>query len=268
MKQNIGTFLKNEFANRKKKNKKYSLRAFSRDLNLSASFLSEVLNGKKKVSIDKALQVSQSLGWSWRESQLFLQTAQFDSVKSKRAKHFLKKEIQKTDSLYGQFKSLKATQFSPISNWYCLAILELTEIPGFREDPRWISKRLGVPLKEAQTAFTTLKEKGLIIQNEFGDWKKDINASVQDTPSSEVRKFHRQHLANAMEAIEKQEFHRRHFSGVTMAIDTDQLPQAIELVREFRSRMNALLETGTKKSVYHLAIQLFQLDLPHEDEND
>lgn len=243
MKQNIGTFLKNEFIDRQKKNQNYSLRAFSRDLDLSPSFLSDVMNGKKKISIDKALEVSRSLGWSWRESQLFLQTAQFDSAKSKRAKLFLKKEIQKTESLYGQIKSLKLRHFSPISNWYYMAILELTEIPGFSDEPNWISKRLGIDLKEAELAIQALKEKNFISKNESGDWKKNINSSVQDTPSSEVRKFH-----------------RRHFSGVTMAIDTDSLPKAAELIREFRSRMNLLLESGKKKSVYHLGVQLFQLD--------
>jgi len=260
MKQDIGDFLKNEFKDRQRKNKTYSLRAFSRDLKLSPSFLSDVVKGKKKLSLDKALEISQVLGWSWRESQLFLQTAQLGSVKSKRAQLFLKKEIQKTEALYGQFKNLKLTQFSSVSNWYYMAILELTTIHGFSDEPSWIAKRLGIDLKEAESAMQALKEKKLIVQNELGEWKKNMNASVQDAPSSDVRKFHRQQLAKAAEAIENQEFHRRHFSGVTMAIDTDQLPKAIELVREFRSRMNSLLEAGTKKNVYHLAIQLYQLD--------
>ncbi|MGZ5280577.1 MAG: DUF4423 domain-containing protein, partial [Pseudobdellovibrionaceae bacterium] len=213
-----------------------------------------------KISIDKALEISQALGWSWRESQLFLQTAQLGTVKSKRAKLFLKKEIKKTESLYGQFKNLKLTQFSSVSNWYHLAILELTAIQGFSDEPSWIAKRLGIHQKEAELAIHALKEKKLIVQNESGEWKKNINSSVQDAPSSDIRKFHRQHLSHAAEAIEQQEFQRRHFSGVTMAINTDQLPEAIELVREFRSRMNSLLEAGTKKNVYHLAIQLYQLD--------
>jgi len=45
-----------------------------------------------------------------------------------------------------------------------------------------------------------------------------------------------------------------------MAIDTDKLPEAIQLISEFRARMSNLLESGEKKNVYHLAIQLFQLD--------
>lgn len=104
MKQNIGTFLKNEFIDRQKKNQNYSLRAFSRDLDLSPSFLSDVMNGKKKISIDNALEVSRSLGWSWRESQLFLQTAQFDSAKSKRAKLFQKKKFRKQNRFMDRLK--------------------------------------------------------------------------------------------------------------------------------------------------------------------
>jgi len=260
MKQNIGTILKNEFAERKQKNKQYSLRAFSRDIDLSHGFLSELMAGKKKISIDKAFKVCQSIGWSWRQSQLFLQSAQLDSAKTKRAKSFLKKEIKKTESLYGHFQNLKLPQFSPISNWYFLALLELVEIPGFSDDPKWVAKRLGINSKDAQMALDLLKEKKLIVRSEMGEWVKNINSSVQDAPSSEIRKFHRQHLLNAAEAIERQEYQRRHFSGVTMAIDTDKLPEAIQLISEFRARMSNLLESGEKKNVYHLAIQLFQLD--------
>ncbi len=260
MKNPVADLLKNEFSERKLKNKKYSLRAFSRDLKISPSFLSDILGSRKKISLDKALEITQSMGWSWRETQIFFQTAQLGNVKSGRAKKFLKSELRKTEMFYGQFQKLKPRQFFPISDWYYVALMELTEIPGFCDEPTWVAKRLGIEVKQAEIALSQLKDAKLMQKNDQGLWVKSKNSTVQDTPSAEIRKFHRQHLANAAEAIEKQEFSKRHFSGVTMAIDTDKLPEAVELIREFRSRMNALLESGNKKNVYHLAIQLFQLD--------
>lgn len=260
MKNHVADLLKNEFTERKRKNKKYSLRAFSRDLKISPGFLSDILGGRKKVSLDKALSITQSLGWSWRDTQIFFQTAQLGNVKSLRVKKFLKSELRKTEIFYGQFQKLKPAQFFPISDWYYVALMELVEVPGFSDDPTWVAKKLGIKVKQAEVALSQLQEAKFIHKNDQGLWMKSKNNTVQDTPSAEIRKFHRQHLENAAEAIEKQEFSRRHFSGVTMAIDTDKLPEAVQLIREFRSRMNALLESGTKKSVYHLAIQLFQLD--------
>lgn len=261
MKKDIGYLLKKEIEARKVINPKYSLRAFSRDIKVSPGFLSEIIQCKKKISVDKAMSIGQALGWSWRESQILLQTSQLSLAKTKRAQRFLKSEILKSEALYRQFERLKLTQFSSVSNWYCMAILEMTEIPEFKIDPKWIAHRLGIQIQEADEAVVKLKSAGLLEQDHTGRWLKKINGSVKDTPSSaEIRKFHRQQLINAAQAIEEQEPQNRHCSGVTMAIDTKKLPEALELIREFRSRMSSLLESGDKEKVYHLAIQLFQLD--------
>jgi uncharacterized protein (TIGR02147 family) len=260
MRSDIGDILKNEYSYRKKGNPKYSLRAFSRDMKMSPGFLSEVLKNKKKVSIDKAMQISSALGWSWRQSQVFLQTTQLGHAKSKKAQKFLKSELQKSEALYGEFDRLKLSKFSSISNWYYMAVLELTEVPEFRADASWIARALGIEKNQAEDALEKLKVAGLLIQDENLKLKKKANMSLPDTSSSDIRKFHRQHLTNAANAIEEQEMDKRHFSGVTMAIDPSKLPEALTLIREFRSRMASLLESGTKQSVYHLAVQLYQLD--------
>lgn len=260
MKNDISNILKKEFYKRKQKNPKYSLRAFSRDLKMSPGFLSEIMQHKKKISVDKAMQISQLLGWTWRESQIFLQTAQLGYAKTKHAKTFLQQEISKSAESYAQFETIKLSRFSPISNWYHMAIIELPELDSFQNCPKWISTQLGIDESLAKDALIRLKQDQLIIQNEQGRWIKNINFSLADVKSADVRKFHKQHLTNAAVALENQEFKKRHFSGITMAIDSHKLPEAIELIKEFRSRMSLLLESGTKDSVYHLAIQLFQLD--------
>ncbi|MBL7544426.1 MAG: DUF4423 domain-containing protein [Bdellovibrionaceae bacterium] len=261
MHNGIGSILKKEFEARKDKNKKYSLRAFSRDLKMSPGFLSEVLQNKKKLSIDKTLEVIQSMGWSLRDSRMLLQTSQLGFVKSKKAKQFLRSEIRNSSTAYAQFDRLKLTKFSLISDWYCLAIMELSARADFSEDPNWIANQLAIRVENAKLAIEKLKSSGLIALGPDNRWQKTMNATVKDVPTSDdIRKFHRQHLQNAMIAIETQTTSERHISGVTMAIDKKKLPQAIELIAEFRSRMTALLETDKKNAVYHLAIQLFQLD--------
>lgn len=261
MNEKISTVLKKEFDFRRKKNVRYSLRAFSRDMKMSPGFLSDVLKNKKKLSIDKTLQISQCLGWSLRDARLLLQTAQLGQAKTKRARKFLRSELDRTSSVYGQFERLKIVNFSKISEWYFVAILELTDKPDFKDDPTWIAQQLNISVSNVKTALEKLTELGLIEKSENSGLKKTTNMTVGDVPtSSDIRKFHRQQLHNAAIAIESQSTSNRHLSGVTMAIDRNKLPEAIELISEFRSRMSALLEAGEKNSVYHLAIQLFQLD--------
>lgn len=262
MKQNIQTILKSELTARQKVNSSYSLRAFARDVQLSPGYLSDLMKGKKKVSVDTAMKISKSLGWSWKETQVFLQMSQLGTAKSKAASSFIKKEIHHTQALYSSFTRVKSLDFNLISDWYFLAIMELTDLPGFKDEPLWLSKRLGIPVNTAGVALTLLKDHGHIYRNANGSWTKKYNLGVKDTPSAAIRKFHRQHLRNAEAAIEDQPFDKRHASGTTMAISSKNLPLAINLIAEFRARVSALLENGDKDSVYHLAVQLFQLDKP------
>lgn len=214
------------------------------------------------------MKISKALGWSWRDTQVFLQMSQLSAAKSKSATRFIKNEIRNTQALYNTFTRIKPTNFTPISDWYFFAIMELTALPGFKDEGAWISERLGISLATATEAIVLLKVHGYVTQDPDGRWVKKYNLGVKDAPSAALRKFHRQHLRNAELAIEKQAYDRRHTSGITMAIDSKQLPAAIELITEFRARMSALLENGNKDSVYHLAVQLFQLDTPFTSPGD
>jgi transcriptional regulator with XRE-family HTH domain len=50
MSEKLIVFLKNEFANRKKRNAKYSLRALARDIGVSHSVISEYMSGKRNIT--------------------------------------------------------------------------------------------------------------------------------------------------------------------------------------------------------------------------
>ncbi len=44
-----------------------------------------------------------------------------------------------------------------------------------------------------------------------------------------------------------------------MAVDSEKIPEAKILIKEFRQKMSALLESGKKDEVYQLAVQLYPL---------
>ncbi|MGZ3796604.1 MAG: helix-turn-helix domain-containing protein, partial [Pseudobdellovibrionaceae bacterium] len=79
MKQDIQSILKSELRTRQKSNSSYSLRAFARDIQLSPGYLSDLMKGKKKVSVDTAMKISKALSWSWRDTQVFLQMSQLSA---------------------------------------------------------------------------------------------------------------------------------------------------------------------------------------------
>src|SRR3954468_13014795 len=72
------TFLSEELARRMKSNPRYSQRAFARQLGLSAGELSEILRGKRSLSLRSALRVASSLGLSPSETRHLITLAQLE----------------------------------------------------------------------------------------------------------------------------------------------------------------------------------------------
>ena len=71
---------------KQQKNKRYSLRAFARDLKISPSFLSEVLNGKYGISKQLAGQIADRLGFNSEEVQHFCSLADLEITDSRSRK--------------------------------------------------------------------------------------------------------------------------------------------------------------------------------------
>jgi plasmid maintenance system antidote protein VapI len=62
-----------------KANSSYSSRAFARDLGVSPTYVSFLLNGKKKLTIKRALSVSQILKMTESQARVFLKSVVLES---------------------------------------------------------------------------------------------------------------------------------------------------------------------------------------------
>jgi hypothetical protein len=57
---------------------------------------------------------------------------------------------------------LSLEKFSTIRDWYHMAILEMTDIKGFRSDPVWIASKLGLPVELVSEAVNRLRHLELL----------------------------------------------------------------------------------------------------------
>ena len=74
-------------------NPSYSMRAFSRDIQLPAQQLSLVLNGKKGISLDVAVRIAERLHLDQHEALHFTDLVQFSLVKSEQGRRLLLSRI-------------------------------------------------------------------------------------------------------------------------------------------------------------------------------
>ena len=234
--------LNSHFARGKMKNSAYSVRAFSQKLGLNHSAVSEILNGKRKVGIKLARRLADSLMLEAEQrSALFSPPSPSDSRGHTRA-------------------LLEADQFKVIADWYHFAILSLAETKGFKSDVIWIARRLGIHKSQAKDAVERLCR--LQMMRTKGDRLFTTGryfSSPDGISDLAVRRTHHQYLEMAGQALTTSSVDERDFTAVTMAIDPRKLPEAKRRVRAFRDDLCAFLESGDKKEVFEMCLQIFPL---------
>lgn len=257
--------IKTEFENRISRNSHYSLRAYARDLGLTPQMLSAVLNGKKDLSVDSAIEVAGRLGFDPNKTQDLLDAVILAGCKTVQAKQVIHQRIEERHQASNGFKPLTVEMFKVISGWYHFAILELTMTQGFKSDARWIASRLGISVFEAKEAITRLISLELI-EEESGALKPtEFNISaLSDVPAAALREHARQILGKGIRALDEQDQKERDITSMTMAIDPTLLPEAKKMILQFRRRLCKFLESGNRSEVYVFSPSLFRLSNKQE----
>jgi uncharacterized protein (TIGR02147 family) len=236
---------------KQKDNAHYSLRAFSRDLDIHGSTMSQILNGKRGLPFKRANDVAQKLNLSPKEITLFMESffrskTNIDDIK-----------IEKLDKRF----ILDESYFKAIAEWEHFAVLELYNLVHFDLSANGISNKLGIEKNRAEVVLDNLLKCGLIFKNDHGELERahpDIK-TTEDITSSALKKSHKETLEMGINKLEEIEVELRDFSSATVAVDLDKLPEAKTIIREFRQKMTALLRDGRKTDVYQLAIQFYPL---------
>lgn len=238
------TWLESEFAKRRRKNARYSLRMFARQLAVPSGRLSELVSGRRRMTEKLGVTIANKLLLPPEERSYFLRLARMERT-----------GVEEKVPVYNP---LSSDAFHAIADWYHFAILSLIETKDFDPDSKWIGARLNISPVQAAGAMERLARLGLIRAVE-GRWQL-THASVATTDDIEsvaLKLSHRQSLEQAIEKLEEVPIELRDISSVTMAIDMKRLPQAKQMIKKFRRQLCAYLEGGdTKEQVYNINVQL------------
>lgn len=260
--------LREDLVRRCDKNPRYSLRAFARDLNLSASHLSGVLAGRYGLSREGAIDIAKRLSLSKLEAQIFIQSVASRHGRSKALREAATLKLRDLQSQNKDINYLQLDQFKMIADWFHFAILELTYLKSFKPDIGWIAKTLGIRPETAGSAVSRLKRLKVLV-TEGRRWFPSTAASEagMEVPSAAIKTFHAQILQKASQAIYFQPVEQRDFRSTILAIRKDRLPEAKKalekLHQEFCSEISGN-DPGFQDEVYCLATQLFSLTTTQE----
>lgn len=264
-------YLKNELTSRIDKNSRYSLRAFSKALEIDIGALSQIISGKRLLSLKKAKKIIEKLDLEIIEKDKFLKAlANEHKLKKKsRLNPELRKIAKESSSNKVSSKNLAIDQFAVISNWYHYAILELTQVDDFKYNESFIAKRLNISQIEVKLAIERLIKLELLeLQNgKLIRTDGQIITSDRHLTSAAHKKRQKQILEKSIFALENISIDKRNHTAMTIAIDPKLIPQAKEKINLFINELSEFLESGQKKNVYELTVNLFSLEKETTYEN-
>lgn len=259
--ENYRDFLKSTLAEKCSNNPAYSLRAFANHIKISPSMLSDVLKGKKHLSADMALKISESLTLTTKEKDYFYNLVLFETAKNHDLKVILEKKINKMRPKK-MISDLSLDIFRVISDPAHVTVLEMAGINNIKLDSQLAAKAAGISEIEAQVIIERLHRIGLIEKNANRYYQKIHDELVvkSEKPNVALRSFHKKMLEKAAASLETQTNEEKFVGSETFAFSAENLKEAEDILEECFSKVLTLAEkTKKKEAVYHLGIQLFNL---------
>lgn len=253
-------WIKNKLAERCSRNESYSLRAFARDLGFEVSQLSRVLNGKQQLSNASSRLVAEKLFEQPLDREIFLLLVEFETTKRPALRELALKKLEELQTQKTEVP-LQVEAFRVISEWYHVAILDLTWVKPTRSTPAQFAQALGITELEARLALERLEKLGLIERKGKRWVKTQARLTLPSGPSSQsVRKFHQQMIGKSLESVEGQSADRRYLRADTLSVRSQDLPKIRELIDEFSKSIRQFAHSpGDKDELYQFNMQLFSL---------
>jgi uncharacterized protein (TIGR02147 family) len=250
----ISDYLKAILVYRCKSNSQYSLRSFAKSLEISNSALSAMLNGKRAISLKMIDRFSEKLGLTPEDTSYFKE----QSIKEKNGK------ITEQELAEINYKELTHDVYKVMSDWYYMAILQLTHLKDFEPSVSFITRTFGLEKNIAEEAVERLQRLGLlkIYKNTWEDTtnRNLTNEVTQTQTTSAAMLYQKQLREKAMDAIFQTAPKFRDHSSMVMAIKKDDIPQAKEKIKRFRRSLSKYLERHKKgDEIYQLTVSLFPL---------
>ncbi|MEK6556529.1 MAG: TIGR02147 family protein [Bdellovibrionota bacterium] len=252
--------IKSEYENRKQKNKNYSLRAYSRDLHVSTSKLSEILAGNETLSLGLAGRIANHLPYTEPEKEYFINLVRAKNGKTIAERNLAKAYIQKVRNA-GTFKNHISVTHDIFEKWYLLLLVELLTMPKPHPLPH-IAKIIGIPEEEVHSSTDLLLTSGYLTKNERNEYKRGSKflKFESKSPSSQIRNYHKNYLKKAQEEIDRQPIESRKYLTNLIALDIESLPSARKELELFSEEFIKKYASARANVVYAFALQLYRLD--------
>jgi uncharacterized protein (TIGR02147 family) len=224
---------------RKARNARFSLRAFSQKIGISHSTLSQIFKGERNLSVQTAQRITNQLKLSADEKELFILKVRLESANPAERKELEAKvlEIERFRSA----PALSAESTGVLANWLSFAVFSICQMNWPGTTAAEMSKMLEIPLPQVQEALENLIAKGLL----RSDGKGYVIVERQlFNPESimEILRLHGEILRHHTKAFSRDNPERFISWTETIPFASEQMKEAEEITIEYIRRMTGLVE--------------------------
>ncbi|MBN2036566.1 MAG: TIGR02147 family protein [Chitinispirillaceae bacterium] len=234
-------YLRAAYLRRKQETKGFSHRRFSREAGIaSPNYLLRVLKGARSLGSGYVVKFCRALGLHRNETRYFTTLVKFNTENDIDKKENFLRDLLALRCRRGILRiDDKKLQF--FSKWYYPVIRELAVILDRGDDFNLLARNC-VPRITSQQAKNAV---GYLLKNGF--LKKDagnryvrtepVISSGDEVRSTVLRNYHRQTLAQSIEALDKGNLETRDISSLTLSVSRKTYFAIKKEIQEFRKRL-------------------------------
>jgi uncharacterized protein (TIGR02147 family) len=256
-------FLRDDFNERHAKNPQYSLRAMAERLELNSGTVVRVMNGERNVSKNLLPVYTEYLGLRQKEAGYFKHLVNFCQAKSEKIRNEAYRELIFLRN--GRTKTVQDDSYVFYEEWYFSAIREILRITKFNGDFKKLGNLLNPKLTvhETKRAIELLENLGFIDKTETGYVVRENYISTGEKwHGMAVKKFQKETIKKADEAIDRFPKEDRDFSTMTMCYSQDGFNKVKELLKRTREELSRIEEADSGKNrVFQINLNMFPLSV-------
>lgn len=260
-------FLAAEMKRLKIQDKNFSLREWSRRLGYqNPSYLSDVLKGRRKLTLAFSILLARSLELDEKETRfLEVMTLVHRSKNLSEKRQLMRLLNSLRPKELKNSTDLTTEQFALIADWYNWALAEMPRLKDFKTDVNYIAKKLGnqIPKESIEESIDILVRNKILTRTADGELKR--SSEGPDFLDPEItklaaREYHKQMARKAIEALENKKSEDLDFQGSTFCIKKSDVIKLREIIRDFHQKILELGVEDDGDEIYQIHTQLFPLD--------
>lgn len=255
-------FLRDYIDFRKKDNLWFSYRYFASKINIDHSNLIKVLLGKRHISNQIALSITNFLKLNAKEKDYFTTLVEFNKSRNVAKSKQLLEKLFTIKNISP--KKLEPNQYDYYREWYHTAIYSLLDYYDFSGNYKNLAAELNPPItvKEAKESIALLEKLQLIRREADGRYvqTQKMITSGQNWHSVAIQKFQEETIKLALRSLTHDSRNVRDISTLTMTLTKPDIEAIKDITEQYRKTIIKLInESESGDTVYQLNIQLFPM---------